>query len=386
LAVWFRLGELAVDQYRQDLWTITVPPMLSLDPLFGRGANAFEDLARRYRGLGFTADPIHAHSDWLQLLIEYGWIGLILGAGFFFVHFLAGWRNVLRLARETPADGILPQSMDLGLATGSLAAFAAIGTHVVFDYSLHLPVVAMLTALCAGWLAAARHGDPAVSVAAPAWLKPLGILPVLPGIVLAAWVWRDGPAESQVLAAENALVPLQAEKVAAIATKGLSFRPRHPRLLWLSGLAVRQKAAALAESDPPEGLRGLLQAADYFRAVATARPDDVFAWYELGRTLDTVAFATETVAEISETSTERGELKLRVDRLRREALEAHLRCIGRDPDHARGYESLARHYAMKRQPEEARRAAELATRLTGARQARSMLDILSRPADEEKLR
>jgi O-Antigen ligase. len=137
LAVWFRLDELAVDKYRQDLWTITVPPMLSLDPVFGAGANTFEDLARRYRGVGFTADPIHAHSDWLQLLIEYGWIGLVLGAGFFFVHFAAGWRNVLRLARATPADGLLPQSMELGLATGSLAAFAAIGTHVVFDYSLH---------------------------------------------------------------------------------------------------------------------------------------------------------------------------------------------------------------------------------------------------------
>ena len=384
LAVWFRLDELAVDKYRQDLWTITVPPMLSLDPVFGAGANTFEDLARRYRGVGFTADPIHAHSDWLQLLIEYGWIGLVLGAGFFFVHFAAGWRNVLRLARATPADGLLPQSMELGLATGSLAAFAAIGTHVVFDYSLHLPVVAMLTALCAGWLAAARPGPADFAGPIPRWLKPLGILPLLPGVVLAVWIWRDAPAERQVLAAENALVPLRVDTVAASATGGLATSPQHPRLLWLSGLATRQKATALAASDPREAMNGLLLAADSYRGAVKARPNDVFAWYELGRTLDTAAFATETVAETSGNPVEVGELQLQVNTLRTEALAAHLRCIGRDPDHARGYESLARHYAMQREPERARRSAELATRLAGARQASSMLGVLRAAEEKEK--
>lgn len=385
LAVWFRLEELAVDKYRQDLWSITVPPMLTLDPVFGAGANTFEDLARRYRGLGFTADPIHAHSDWLQLLIEYGWIGLVLGAGFFFVHFAAGWRNVLRLARATPADGLLPQSMELGLATGSLAAFAAIGTHVVFDYSLHLPIVALLTALCAGWLAAVRPGPVDMPESVPPWLRPLGLLPLLPGLVLALWIWREALAERQVLAAENALVPLQVERVAAAAAAGLAASPQHPRLLWLSGLAARQKASALAESDPREAMTGLLEAADYYRAAVKARPDDVFAWYEFGRTLDTAAFATETVAEISGNPVEVADLQLKVNELRTEALAAHLRCIGRDPDHARGYESLARHYAMQREPERARRSAELATRLAGARQAGAMLNVL-RTAEEKEER
>jgi hypothetical protein len=385
LAVWFRLGELAVDKYRQDLWSITVPPMLSLDPVFGAGANTFEDLARRYRGLGFTADPIHAHSDWLQLLIEYGWIGLVLGAGFFIVHFAAGWRNILRLARETPAHGLLPQSMNLGLATGSLAAFAAIGTHVVFDYSLHLPIVAMLTALCAGWLAAVRRGEGAAASPVPGWLKPFGLLPALPGIVLAVWVWNDAPAERQVLAAENALVPLQTVKLEQATARGVASSPQHPRLLWLSGLAARQKAAALAESDPREAMAGLRQAADYYRAAAAARPDDVFAWYEFGWTLDTAAFATETVAEISDNPREADELRSEVDRLRAEALAAHLRCIGRDPDHARGYESLARHYAMQQRPAEARRTAELATRLTGTHQARAILEVL-RSAEQAEQR
>jgi predicted Zn-dependent protease len=78
------------------------------------------------------------------------------------------------------------------------------------------------------------------------------------------------------------------------------------------------------------------------------------------------------------------ELQLQVNTLRIEALAAHLRCISRDPDHARGYESLARHYAMQREPERARRSAELATRLAGARQANSMLGVLRAAEEKEK--
>lgn len=376
IAVWLRLGEMAVDQYRQDLWSITVPPMLHLDPAFGAGANAFEDLARRYRGLGFTADPIHAHSDWLQLLIEYGWIGFALGAAFFFVHFAAGWRNALRLARETPSAGLLPQGMELGLVTGSLAAFVAIGTHVVFDYSLHLPVVAMLTALCAGWIAASRRGALAFTPPAPAWLRSLGFLPLVPGLLLAWWVWRDAPAEREVLAAENALVPLDVARVTGAVERGLAHNPRHPRLNWLAGKAARFQGGAQAETDPRGCADDMRRAVNFFRIAVEERPADVFAWFELAKTLDSAAFALENVAEITDKLFMTIELRMEAARLRDEAKMAHLRCIGRDPDHARGYENMARHYAMQGRSDEARSLAMFAARLTGSRTARSMLQVL----------
>lgn len=376
IAVWLRLGEMAVDQYRQDLWSITVPPMLHLDPAFGAGANAFEDLARRYRGLGFTADPIHAHSDWLQLLIEYGRIGFVLGAGFFFVHFAAGWRNALRLARETPSAGLLPQGMELGLVTGSLAAFAAIGTHVVFDYSLHLPVVAMLTALCAGWIAASRRGTLVFSPPAPVWLRSLGFLPLIPGLLLAWWVWRDAPAEREVLAAENALVPLDVDRVTEAVERGLAYAPQHPRLNWLAGKAARFQGGAKAETDPRGCADDMRRAVNFFRVAVEERPADVFAWFELAKTLDSAAFALENVAEITGNPFEARELRMESARLRDEARMAHLRCIGRDPDHARGYENMARHYAMQGRSDEARRLALFAARLTGSRTARPMLQVL----------
>ncbi len=380
IAVWLRLDDMAVDQYRQDLWTFTVPPMLQLDPVFGSGANTFEDLARRYRGLGFTADPIHAHSDWLQLLIEYGWVGLILGATFFIVHFAAGWRNILRLSREAAFQSAWPQSMNLGLASGSIAALSAIGSHVIFDYSLHIPAVAMLTALSAGFLAACRVVEGAPFAPHPRWLRALGIMPALPGIVLAAWLWREAPAERHALAAENALVRDNADLVYEETRAGLALAPQHPRLLFLAGMASRQKAISLVEGEISLYARAALQTSDYFRAAAAARPGDVFVWNEFGRALDNAAFAIEALAEIAPDPAQTQQLNRQAETLFREAREAHLRCIGRDPDHARGYEGMARHFLLQEKNKEAERLARLALTLTGSREARQMTEFFKSEA------
>ena len=155
IAVQMRLASLQLDEFRENLWFVSVPPMLELEPWTGVGANMFDQLSMRYRGTGFTNLPVHAHNEWLQLRIEYGRLGLLLGAVFFAVHIAAGWRNALRMAREAGAMALLPQGTTLGLCVGALGAFAAQGMHAVFDYGLHVPAVALLSALGAGWLAGA---------------------------------------------------------------------------------------------------------------------------------------------------------------------------------------------------------------------------------------
>ena len=383
IAVWLRLSEMTVDQYRESLWAITVPPMLQLDPVFGAGANNFEDLARRYRGEGFTADPIHAHSDWLQLLIEYGWVGFLLGASLFWIHFAAGWRNILRLAAHAPVVGLLPQSMNLGLATGALAAFAAIGSHVAFDYSLHVPAVALLTALCAGWLAATRSADPSLSRYSPAWLRPLFCLPALPGLALVVLMWRVAPVERLVLRSENALVSSDPSEVALLCRDGLALDPDHPRLLWLAGFAARQQAVSTAREYLSGALLTIGEATSYFRRAAEVRPNDVFVHYEYGRALDISALMKMEMARSLRNPFRAGALRLDAENDFDAALKAHLRAIGRDPDHARGYESLARHYLAEHRYDDARSLAYLAMHLTGASEAKSLYDTAEKAAKSQ---
>jgi O-antigen ligase len=345
--VLLRFSAVGGDDYRERLWFITVPPMLSLDPWFGAGAGMFDQLSQRYRGRGFDALPIHAHNDWLQLLVEYGRIGFVLGAAVFVAHFAAGWRNALRLARELPPAGLLPQATPLGLATGSLAALTALGVHAFFDYSLHVPAVALLAALCAGWLAATRAELPGLwSHPLPRWLRPLALLPALPGVALVWWVARDLPAERLALEGDNAWADEDPRVPWDLANRGLALSPANPRLLTLAAGSAALRANAAAT--PAERLVWTKVFADYYGDAVRQRPDVPFLLREHALGLDRSG---------------------RPD----EALPIYLRAIARDPDHARGYEYLAQHYWSLGRRAEAVRLFRLAQKFTGSQTAAEYL-------------
>lgn len=355
ISVQLRVAELGLDDYREKLWFITVPPMLTLDPWLGAGANMFDQLSLRYRGTGFTAKPVHAHNDWLQLLVEYGRVGFLLGATFFLVHLGAGWRNAMRLVRETAPDGILPQSFELGLCTGAVAALAAVGAHAVFDYSLHIPAVALLVALAAGFLAAARI-DPAANPGAtlPWWLRSLALVPLVPGSLLVWSVAQDGPAEYRALQAENALMAGDITRAWDLSIEGLALRPSNARLLVLAGESAGQLGDGV--SGQRERHEWYWRAAQYFSEAVRERPFFAYAWRERGLALDAAGKYDQ-------------------------ALPSHLRAIARDPDHARGYEYLALHYYRQGKVEEASRLFRLAQQLPGSRLAATYLQQIEAGRD-----
>ncbi len=352
-SVRLRLTELRLDEYREKLWFLTVPPMLSLDPWFGAGPNMFDQLSLRYRGVGFEAKPVHAHNDWLQLLVEYGRVGLALGLAFFLVHVAAGWRNALRLAREMPAAGLLPQSTTLGLATGSVGAAVAVGVHAFFDYGLHIPAVAMVAALCGGWLAGARHSRETRETSAMTWwLKAFALVtPLASGLALVWSVWRDGPAEHSALRAENFLCSANPGEAWDESMRGLMLRPSNARLLVLAGEAAGQLGDAAAA--PAERLEWYKRAAAYFGEANRERPFFSYAWRERALAFDYLGAYPQ-------------------------ALPLHLRAIARDPDHARGYEYLGVYFWRQSRTEEARRLFRLARAMTGSRLAGPCLEAIEK--------
>ena len=336
----FRLEELGGDAYRQALWFAVVPPMLSLDPWFGAGANMFDQLSLRYRAGAFDGRPIHAHNYWLQLLVEYGRIGLALGVIFLAVHLAAGWKNALRLAREAPPVGWWPQSMELGLVSGALAALVAQGVHSFFDYRLHLAPVAMLMALSAGWLAGTRLGAMARGVVAvPRWLRLLALMPAVPGVVLVVWVWRDAPAEYHALQAENALIRGENVVLSEELAAGMTLDPHHPRLLAMAAaFAGRQRGVQLDEFSSGPWAE---QSAEEWGKLVARQP-----YSALGH------------REYALAQTHRGWLE--------ESLPFHLRGIALDPDYATGYEYLGYYFLRLKKYDEALRLFRLARSLPGA--------------------
>ena len=342
-AVQMRLDALGSDTFRENLWFAVVPPMLTLDPWWGSGANVFDLLASRYRNAVLGAlRPFHAHNDWLQLLVEYGRMGLLLGAGVFLVHFFAGWKNILRVSRESAAVAMLPQSMELGLLSGSLAALVAQGLHSVFDHRMQVAAPVLLIALCGGWVAGCRR-DSATSYPEPRrwWLRGIGI--ILPLAAGGALLWQLRPhaaAEYEALQAENAAVDGDLGIAWEHVTRGLSSDPRNPRLLVLAGETAGQLGNRAETSE--DRLRWYQVSTDSWLKAATERPQ--------------FAYAVREAAQVMNWSGRSAE-----------ARPWHLRAIALDPNHAGGYEYLGVHFWVLGKHDEAQRLFRLAQRLPGAR-------------------
>jgi len=348
-AVQMRLDALGSDVFRERLWFSVAPPMLPLDPWWGSGANVFDLLATRYRDISMgDLRPFHAHNDWLQLLVEYGRWGFVLGAWAFAVHFLAGWKNIMRVSRELPAVSLLPQSMELALLSGSLSALVAQGLHSVFDHRMHVAAPVLLVALCAGWLAGCRRDSTSgYPEPRPWWLRGLGIM--LPLAAGSALLWQIRPhaaVEYEALQAENALLAGELDAAWKHVTEGLSTEARNPRLLVLAGETAGLLGNAAQTADSRR--KWYQTSADYWLQAVAERPRFAYAVRETALVLNWSGRSPE-------------------------ARSWHLRAIALDPNHAGGYEYLGAHFWMLGKKNEAQRLFRLAQRLPGSRIAGEFL-------------
>jgi tetratricopeptide (TPR) repeat protein len=336
----FRLGEIGGDVFREALWFRTVPPMLSLDPWFGVGANMFDQLSMRYRGSALDGRPIHAHNDWLQLLVEYGRIGLVLGFLCFAVHLAAGWRNALRLARESLSTGLWPQATGLGLVSGSLAALVAQSVHSFFDYRLHLAPVVFLAAASAGWLAGVRTDNDADSgQPSPWWMRLLAIMPAIPGALLFTWVLRELPAEKRALQIENAILRRDFSAAADLLDADPDEAPDNPRYLMLAAEAAWEQSTRAESLVDEVKWRGRCVA--YWERYLPLRP-----------------WTVEAMRGYASVRAARGDLPT--------SLPFYLRGVALDPNSAPGYEYLAGYFMASKRYEEAVRLLRLSRTLPGA--------------------
>jgi O-antigen ligase len=130
-----------------------------VSPTWGTGAGTHLYYGRFFRRPQLQPDPVHAHSDYLELIAEYGIVGGIGMALFLVVHIFNGLRRFSSNIRNDFKD-ISPyepaQSDGLALTLGSLGAVAAYLAHSVVDFNLHVPGHAMIFAFIFGILASPR--------------------------------------------------------------------------------------------------------------------------------------------------------------------------------------------------------------------------------------
>lgn len=169
------------------------------NPWLGSGARMFYEGSQRLRPADAPAwmkDPLFVHSDWLQTLADYGWIGLALLMATLGVHLANGWRYLKWFAAEQFQRTASLSGQRLGWVVGCLAAFAAVLTHALFEFHFHVPAVALTAAVMLGVLANPgfdRQLAPGRRVPGVRLLSKLML--GLCGLALLCGAWRTGHAE-----------------------------------------------------------------------------------------------------------------------------------------------------------------------------------------------
>jgi len=225
-------------------------------PILGTGLDTFRDVFPRFYADRYTL--FYAHNEFAQLLAETGLLGVASVAAF-------AWYMVPKAARfwrDAPGQYRV-------LNAGPWAGLVGIMAHCAFDWDLHLPAIALLTAIVVGLAASsvpARKPDearrPWIPEAVPRWLLVTCCALAIAGL------WRDAISESVQRQIREAIV---ADRLAAMdpqrpnAADALSqaifageslarFDPANSDLL----VAIGQAHLHLAQSNPPGEERNLI--------------------------------------------------------------------------------------------------------------------------------
>ena len=122
------------------------------NPLLGNGSQSYRYLSTQFWDgdiPSWVDDPEIAHNEYLQVLCDYGLVGLALIIGFLLVVFLHA------LVSSRGRDGGPLPPMQSGLRVGSAAGLAAAMLHALFDFQPHLLPVLMLACFVIGLLGSA---------------------------------------------------------------------------------------------------------------------------------------------------------------------------------------------------------------------------------------
>lgn len=211
-------------------------------PFFGHGAGAFEAAAGPYRDPSFsiymTGRIDHAHDDYAEWVAETGWVG----AGFATLLGLVVFTILARRLGQR-RRGVVWPAMGLGV-------LALVGTHATVDFSLQIPVVALVTVLLLS-LAIQRPdtNEPLTNKTelGPVWqrgaIATMGVIIAIAGsyMTLTGWTsYQSNQAWQALLRSEKPPTTTELIKLRGITAKALEDAPWQPeteiRLGWILDL------------------------------------------------------------------------------------------------------------------------------------------------------
>ena len=166
-----RLGQLVTDageRTRPVMWR-GAWGIFSSHRVFGGGAGAFDVLFEAFRPQGYRDDPVYAHCDYLNTLCDYGLVGFVLLFG---AAAVVAWRCAG--AR--------------GLAGAAFTGLLAFALHLLVDWHLKMPALAIMVATVAALVTRAAW-PPAPLRAAPGRAARAAAALAAASVLAAAALW-----------------------------------------------------------------------------------------------------------------------------------------------------------------------------------------------------
>jgi len=116
---------------RLDIWRDSMA--MIKDHPFGIGLATFKDVFPVYNVSHFTENRfIYLHNDYLQLLVEAGWIGFLALVGGFYIFLVKTFLKIRYMHLQS-------DPMRFFLSIGALSGLVSIAFHSFFDFNLHMP-------------------------------------------------------------------------------------------------------------------------------------------------------------------------------------------------------------------------------------------------------
>jgi O-antigen ligase/tetratricopeptide (TPR) repeat protein len=177
-------GDAAQEEGRLPMW-LRVLPLARNFPVWGSGYGTFDTIEwlNRPPSEGYDSFYEYAHNDYLEALLEGGVLRLGLTLAVIAFVFWLGYRACRRFQGRTAG----------GLALGALAGFTTVVVHSAVDFGLHVPAIALLTAVVIALLAglgalargkSAKHGEFVWQLGGLAPILGLAVVATLGGLLV----------------------------------------------------------------------------------------------------------------------------------------------------------------------------------------------------------
>jgi O-antigen ligase len=277
---------------RLENWSLALRQW-RLDPLLGTGSGTYDEYSiKLWRADWHRPDrifhPINAHNDYVQMLAEYGAIGLGLVLLVLAIHgarALSTLRGWLRSADAGSALYPVRGNTRMALVAGGLCCLVAYSVHSVVDFNMRLLASACVIAFCLAVIASA--GPRRKEAEAPEALAMAGrVLGGLLGLWLLLGTARNLKPEYHFEKLDEALHDERIEDALAHGASAVETEKENDILYRWLGYARMRFAE---QSSIPILRKGFLaKAIESLRKAVDLNPGDSYANVLLGRCLDDI--------------------------------------------------------------------------------------------------